>query len=63
MIHPLNIFAGHSLGEYSALVCSGALNFEDAMYLLFERGKAMQKAVPIGEGSMIAILGMNMMRY
>ena len=51
-------FAGHSLGEYSALVCSGALNFEDALYLLHERGKAMQDAVPVGKGSMIAVLGM-----
>ena len=51
-------FAGHSLGEYSALVCSGALNYEDALYLLHERGKAMQNAVPVGRGSMIAILGM-----
>ncbi len=50
-------FAGHSLGEYSALVCSGSLNFEDALYLLHERGKAMQEAVPVGEGSMIAVLG------
>ena len=37
-------FAGHSLGEYSALVCADALNFEDALYLLHERGKAMQEA-------------------
>ena len=51
-------FAGHSLGEYSALVCSESLNFNDALHLLFERGKAMQEAVPIGEGSMIAVLGM-----
>jgi [acyl-carrier-protein] S-malonyltransferase len=51
-------FAGHSLGEYSALVCSGALDFNDALYLLHERGKAMQEAVPIGKGSMIAILGL-----
>ena len=51
-------FAGHSLGEYSALVCSDSLNFDDAIYLLHERGKAMQEAVPIGKGSMIAILGM-----
>ena len=51
-------FAGHSLGEYSALVCSGSLNFDDALYLLHERGKAMQEAVPVGKGSMIAILGM-----
>ena len=51
-------FAGHSLGEYSALVCSDSLNFDDAIYLLHERGKAMQEAVPVGMGSMIAILGM-----
>ena len=51
-------FAGHSLGEYSALVCSNALNFGDALYLLHERGKAMQAAVPVGMGSMIAVLGM-----
>ena len=50
-------FAGHSLGEYSALVCSESLNFDDALYLLHERGKAMQEAVPVGQGSMIAILG------
>ncbi len=50
-------FAGHSLGEYSALVCSESLNFEDALYLLHERGKAMQAAVPVGQGSMIAVLG------
>ena len=53
----INYFAGHSLGEYSALVCSESLKFDDALYLLFERGKAMQEAVPIGKGSMIAILG------
>ena len=52
-------FAGHSLGEYSALVCSESLSFNDALYLLHERGKAMQEAVPIGEGSMIAVLGAN----
>ena len=52
-------FAGHSLGEYSALVCSESLNFEDALYLLFERGKSMQEAVPVGKGSMIAVLGLS----
>ena len=51
-------FAGHSLGEYTALVCSGALSVEDAAYLLHERGKSMQEAVPEGQGSMIAVLGM-----
>ena len=43
--------------EYSALVCSESLKFDDALYLLFERGKAMQEAVPVGKGGMIAILG------
>ena len=51
-------FAGHSLGEYSALVCSESLNFSDALFLLHERGKAMQEAVPVGKGSMIAVLGL-----
>ena len=51
-------FAGHSLGEYSALVCAGSLNFNDALYLLHERGKAMQQATPVGTGGMIAVLGM-----
>ena len=50
-------FAGHSLGEYSALVCSKSLSFNDAVYLLNERGKAMQEAVPVGKGSMLAVLG------
>ena len=51
-------FAGHSLGEYTALVCAGSLKIEKAAYLLHERGKAMQEAVPADEGSMIAVLGM-----
>ena len=51
-------FAGHSLGEYSALVSSNSLKFKDALYLLFERGKAMQEAVPVGRGNMIAVLGL-----
>ncbi len=50
-------FAGHSLGEYSALVCANSLEFKDALYLLQERGKAMQEAVPVGQGNMIAVLG------
>ena len=50
-------FAGHSLGEYSALVCAKSLSFNDAVYLLNERGKAMQEAVPVGKGSMLAVLG------
>tara|TARA_Y100001958_G_C21167245_1_gene499787 strand:+ start:294 stop:1235 length:942 start_codon:yes stop_codon:yes gene_type:complete len=52
-------FAGHSLGEYSALVSSESLKFSDALYLLHERGKAMQEAVPVGKGSMIAVLGIS----
>lgn len=51
------IAAGHSLGEYSALVCSGALKFEDAVLLVHKRGKYMQEAVPVGQGSMAAIIG------
>jgi len=50
-------FAGHSLGEYSALLCAEALNFKDALHLLYERGKSMQEAVPVGQGSMLAVLG------
>ena len=51
-------FAGHSLGEYTALVCAGSLTLERAAYLLYERGKFMQEAVPSGQGAMMAILGM-----
>lgn len=50
--------AGHSLGEYSALVASGALQFEDAVKLVEQRGQLMQAAVPAGEGAMAAILGL-----
>ena len=57
-INKIRYFAGHSLGEYSALVCSQALTFKDSLYLLYERGKAMQNAVPVGEGSMVAVLGL-----
>ena len=51
-------FAGHSLGEYTALVCAGSLSIEKASYLLYERGKAMQESVPADQGAMMAILGM-----
>ena len=50
-------FAGHSLGEYSALSCAEALNFDQTIKLLRLRGKAMQSAVPKGQGGMIAVLG------
>tara|TARA_Y100001970_G_scaffold240384_1_gene303084 strand:+ start:2352 stop:3284 length:933 start_codon:yes stop_codon:yes gene_type:complete len=50
-------FAGHSLGEYSALAASGSLDFKNAIKLLNERGKAMQTAVPKGTGGMVAVLG------
>ena len=57
-LNEAKFFAGHSLGEYTALVCAGSLTIERAAYLLHERGKAMQEAVPEGKGSMIAVLGM-----
>ncbi len=56
-LNKTKFLAGHSLGEYSALVSAESLNFADALFLLSERGKAMQEAVPVGEGSMIAVLG------
>jgi len=52
------VMAGHSLGEYTALVCAGALDFRDAVKLVEFRGQAMQAAVPAGTGAMAAILGM-----
>lgn len=53
------VMAGHSLGEYSALVAAGAIGFADAVSLVAERGKLMQEAVPAGTGSMAAILGLD----
>jgi [acyl-carrier-protein] S-malonyltransferase len=53
-----DIVAGHSLGEYSALVAAEALSFGDAVQLVRKRGQFMQEAVPLGEGSMAAILGL-----
>lgn len=50
--------AGHSLGEYSALVAAGAIEFKDAIKLVAKRGELMQQAVPAGEGAMAAILGL-----
>ncbi|MBY0097614.1 ACP S-malonyltransferase [Mesobacillus maritimus] len=51
--------AGHSLGEYSALVAAGALQFEDGVYAVRKRGELMEKAVPNGEGTMAAVLGLD----
>lgn len=53
------VVAGHSLGEYSALVAAGAIAFKDAVPLVRFRAKAMQEAVPVGEGGMAAILGLS----
>ena len=50
-------FAGHSLGEYSALSCAGYLNFNETLKILRTRGDAMQNSVPKGEGGMLAVLG------
>lgn len=52
-----SIMAGHSLGEFSALVCAGTLQFDDAVRLVRSRGEFMQTAVPVGEGAMAAIIG------
>jgi [acyl-carrier-protein] S-malonyltransferase len=57
-IHP-DYVAGHSLGEYSALVAAGALSFADALRLVRQRGTFMQEAVPAGEGAMAAIMGLS----
>ncbi len=53
------LMAGHSLGEFSALVCAGALGFADAVQLVRQRGAFMQTAVPVGEGAMAAIIGLD----
>ena len=54
-----DIAAGHSLGEYSALVAAGAISFADAVHTVHLRGRFMQEAVPLGEGSMAAVIGSN----
>ncbi|EIF43243.1 malonyl CoA-acyl carrier protein transacylase [gamma proteobacterium BDW918] len=54
-----SLMAGHSLGEFSALVCAGAIDFADAVRLVRARGQYMQTAVPVGEGAMAAVLGLD----
>lgn len=56
---PLIATSGHSVGEYAALVAAGALKFSDALRAVRERGKLMQSAVPVGQGSMAAVMGLN----
>ncbi|MEP2530675.1 ACP S-malonyltransferase [Shimia sp.] len=58
-IENTSFVAGHSLGEYSALAAAGALSISDAARLLRKRGEAMQDAVPVGQGAMAALLGLN----
>ena len=53
-----DVAAGHSLGEYSALVAAGSISFSDAVHTVNLRGKFMQEAVPLGEGSMAAVIGL-----
>ena len=52
-----SFFAGHSLGEYTALTASNSISFEQGLLLLKNRGESMQSAVPLGEGGMLAVLG------
>ena len=59
-LHNAKYFAGHSLGEYTALACSNVLSFEDTIKILKIRGKAMQDAVPKGQGGMLAVIGSEM---
>jgi [acyl-carrier-protein] S-malonyltransferase len=54
-----SFLAGHSLGEYSALVCAAAINYQDAIKLVAKRARLMQQAVPAGQGGMVAIIGLS----
>ena len=54
-----DIVGGHSLGEYSAMVAAGVIDFKDAVYLVHKRGEFMQDAVPLGEGAMAAIINLD----
>lgn len=60
LVEKAEFVAGHSLGEYSALAASGALRVDDAARLLKLRGRSMQQAVPVGEGAMAALLGLDL---
>jgi [acyl-carrier-protein] S-malonyltransferase len=54
-----SVMAGHSLGEYTAMVCAGCLEFDDAVTLVRDRGRFMQEAVPAGQGAMAAVIGLD----
>lgn len=54
-----SLVAGHSLGEYTALVCSSSISFEEALKIVRKRGQYMQEAVPLGQGAMAAIIGLS----
>lgn len=56
---PIQLGSGHSVGEYAAMVCSGALNFADGMRAVRKRGEYMQSAVPVGQGAMLAVMGLS----
>ena len=56
-LYKAKFFAGHSLGEYSAIACAGYLDFQDTIKILKIRGDAMQNSIPKGEGGMVAVLG------
>jgi len=58
-LNKANYFAGHSLGEYTALACAEVLSFSETLNLLKKRGRSMQEAVPKGQGGMVAVLGSN----
>ena len=58
LLPPVAFFAGHSLGEYTALAAAGALPFPQAVTTVHERGRLMQEAVPAGEGAMAAVIGL-----